>query len=287
MPKRVLPTGTVTFLFSDMEGSTRLVQDLGPAVFTEVLERHNAVLRAAFGRHGATERGTQGDSFLVMFPEAPSALAAAADAQRTLAGADWPMAAGVRVRMGIHTGIARLGGDDYVGLDVNRAARIAGLGHGGQVLLSDATRVLTAEDLPPGVSVRSLGPHRLRDLDRPEHLHQLVIEGLRSDFPSLATADSPSGNLPNRLTSFVGRDRELEMLDHLLAESALVTLTGPGGAGKTRLAIEAARRRASSFSDGAWLVRLEGIEDPDLVLDAIAGTFGLVESPQTTPIERL
>ena len=163
----------------------------------------------------------------------------------------------------------------------------AGLGHGGQVLLSDATRALTADDLPAGVSVRSLGPHRLRDLDRPEPLHQLVIEGLPSDFPPLAAADSPAGNLPNRLTSFVGRDRELEMLDRLLAESALVTLTGPGGAGKTRLAIETARRRASSFADGAWLVRLEGIEDPELVLDAIAGTFGLVESPQTTPIERL
>ena len=125
MAEGVLPTGTVTFLFSDMEGSTRLVQDLGPAVFTEVLERHNAVLREAFGRHGATERGTQGDSFLVMFPEAPAAVAAAADAQRALAGTEWPAATGVRVRMGLHTGIARLGGDDYVGLDVNRAARIA------------------------------------------------------------------------------------------------------------------------------------------------------------------
>ena len=287
MAEGVLPTGTVTFLFSDMEGSTRLVQDLGPAVFTEVLERHNAVLREAFGRHGATERGTQGDSFLVMFPEAPAAVAAAADAQRALAGTEWPAAAGVRVRMGLHTGIARLGGDDYVGVDVNRAARIAGLGHGGQVLLSDATRALTADDLPAGVSVRSLGPHRLRDLDRPEPLHQLVIEGLPSDFPPLAAADSTAGNLPNRLTSFVGRDRELEMLERLLDESALVTLTGPGGAGKTRLAIEIARRRAASFADGAWLVRLEGIEDPELVLDAIAATFGLVESPQTTPIERL
>ncbi len=282
MAEGVLPTGTVTFLFSDMEGSTRLVQDLGPAVFTEVIERHNAVLREAFGRHGATERGTQGDSFLVMFPEAPAAVAAAADAQRALAGTEWPAAVRVRVRMGLHTGIARLGGDDYVGVDVNRAARIAGLGHGGQVLLSDATRALTADDVPDGVSVRSLGPHRLRDLDRPEPLHQLVIEGLPSDFPPLAAADGPAGNLPNRLTSFVGRDRELETLERLLGESALVTLTGPGGAGKTRLAIETARRLAPSFADGAWLVRLEGIEDPELVLDAIAGTCSLVESPQTT-----
>jgi predicted ATPase/class 3 adenylate cyclase len=287
MAARVFPTGTVTFLFSDMEGSTRLVQNLGPAVFTEVLERHNAVLREAFGRHGATERGTQGDSFLVMFPEAPAAVAAAAEAQRAMAGAEWPADGGVRVRMGLHTGVARLGGDDYVGVEVNRAARIAGLGHGGQVLLSDATRALTADALPAGVSVRSLGPHRLRDLDRAEPLHQLVIEGLPSNFPPLAAGDSTAGNLPNRLTSFVGRDRELETLERLLDESVLVTLTGPGGAGKTRLAIETARHQASSFADGAWLVRLEGIEDPELVLDAIAGTFRLVESPQTTPIERL
>ena len=287
MAEGVLPTGTVTFLFSDMEGSTRLVQDLGPAVFTEVIERHNAVLREAFGRHGATERGTQGDSFLVMFQEAPAAVAAAADAQRALAATEWPASAGVRVRMGLHTGIARLGGDDYVGVDVNRAARICGLGHGGQVLLSDATRALTADDIPDGVSVRSLGSHRLRDLDRAEPLHQLVIEGLPSDFPPLAAADGPVGNLPRRLTSFVGRDRELETLERLLDESTLVTLTGPGGAGKTRLAIETARRRAASFADGAWLVRLEGIEDPELVLDAIAGTCSLVESPQTTPLERL
>jgi predicted ATPase/class 3 adenylate cyclase len=287
MAERVLPTGTVTFLFSDMEGSTRLVQDLGPAVFTEVLERHNAALRAAFTAHGGVERVTQGDSFLVMFPEAPEAVAAAADAQRALTGTEWPAGTAVRVRMGLHTGVGRRGGDDYVGLDVNRAARIAGLGHGGQVLLSEATQALVAEALPPGVAVRSLGRHRLRDVDRPETLAQLVIEGLPSDFPPLAASDEVAGNLPVRLTTFVGRTSELEMLERLLGEAPLVTLTGPGGAGKTRLAIELARRRAGAFADGAWLVRLEGIEDPELVMDSIAGTFGLVESPGTTPIERL
>ena len=287
MAERVLPTGTVTFLFSDMEGSTRLVQELGPAVFTDVLERHNAALRAAFARHGGVERGTQGDSFLVMFPEAPAAVAAAADAQKALARTDWPAGTDVRVRMGLHTGVGRLGGDDYVGLDVNRAARIAGLGRGGQVLLSEATHALVAGALPPGVTVRTLGRHRLRDLDRPETVSQLVIDGLPSDFPPLAASDEVAGNLPARLTTFVGRASELEMLERLLDETALVTLTGPGGAGKTRLAIELARRRAASFADGAWLVRLEGIEDPDLVMDAIAGTFAMVESPGTTPIERL
>jgi predicted ATPase/class 3 adenylate cyclase len=287
MANRVLPTGTVTFLFSDMEGSTRLVQDLGPAVFTEVLERHNAALRAAFTAHGGVERGTQGDSFLVMFPEAPEAVAAAADAQRALAGGEWPAGIDVRVRMGLHTGVGRLGGDDYVGLDVNRAARIAGLGRGGQVLLSEATHALVADALPAGVSVRSLGRHRLRDLDRPESVSQLVIDGLPSDFPPLAASEGTAGNLPARLTTFVGRNVELSALGRLIDESPLVTLTGPGGAGKTRLAIETARRRASGFPDGAWLVRLEAVEDPERVLDAIAGTFGLIESPGTTPLDRL
>jgi predicted ATPase/class 3 adenylate cyclase len=287
MADRVLPTGTVTFLFSDMEGSTRLVQELGPAVFTEILERHNALLREAFAARGGVERGTQGDSFLVMFPEAPAAVAAAADAQRALAGTAWPAGAAVGVRMGLHTGVGRLGGDDYVGLDVHRAARVAGLGHGGQVLLSEATHALVADALPPGVAVRTLGRHRLRDVDRPELLAQLVIDGLPSEFPPIAASDDVTGNLPGRLTTFVGRIAELEMLERLLDETPLVTLTGPGGAGKTRLAIELARRRAGAFADGAWLVRLEGIEDPELVLDAIAGTFRLVESPGTTPIERL
>jgi predicted ATPase/class 3 adenylate cyclase len=287
MAERVLPTGTVTFLFSDMEGSTRLVRDLGPATFADLLERHNEILRTAFATHDGVERGTQGDSFLVMFPEAPAALAAAAAAQRAMADADWPDGAPVRVRMGLHTGVARLGGDDYVGLDVHRAARIAALGHGGQVLLSDATRALTANDLPAGVTVRSLGLHLLRDLERPEPLHQLVIDGLPSAFPPLSAADAVAGNLPGRLTTFVGREHELATLERLLAETPLVTITGPGGTGKTRLAIELARRIAPAYQDGAWLVRLEGVEDPGLVLDAIAATFGLVESRGRSVIQRL
>jgi predicted ATPase/class 3 adenylate cyclase len=287
MAERTLPTGTVTFLFSDMEGSTRLVRDLGPAAFTDVLERHNAILRQAFAGHGATERGTQGDSFLVMFSEAPEAVAAAAEAQRALGQEAWSRGATVRVRMGLHTGVARLGGDDYVGLDVHRAARVAALGRGGQVLLSDATHALAVDAMPSGVSARSLGVHRLRDLDRPEHLHQLVIDGLPSEFPPLTSIAVAEGNLPKRSTSFVGRDEQLEALEQLLDRSPLVTLTGPGGTGKTRLAIEFARRRASAFADGAWLVRLDAISGPDLVLNAVAATFGLVESPATSPLERL
>jgi predicted ATPase/class 3 adenylate cyclase len=283
MTERALPTGTVTFLFSDMEGSTRLVRDLGPAVFTEILERHNQILRTAFTRHGATERGTQGDSFLVMFPEAPEAVAAAAEAQVALATERWPGDAAVRVRMGLHTGVGRLGGDDYVGLDVNRAARVAGLGHGGQVLLSETASALATDALPPGVSLRSLGPHRLRDLDRAETLHQLVIDGLRAEFPPLHTAEAATGNLPTRLTSFVGRETELATLERLLDDASLLTLTGPGGTGKTRLAIELARRREGMFRDGAWLVRLDSIDDPELVPAAIATTLELIESRDQSP----
>ncbi len=287
MTGRNLPTGTVTFLFSDMEGSTRLVQDLGPAVFTQVLEQHNAILREAFSGHGGVERGTQGDSFLVMFPEAPAAASAAAEAQVALAEATWAADAPVRVRMGLHTGIGTLGGDDYVSVDVNRAARIAALAHGGQVLISDATRALVEGALPAGVSMRPLGEFELKDLARPERLHQLVIDGVRSEFPPLRPIDRPIGNLPDHLTSFIGRVSELVELGSLVREKRLVTLTGPGGTGKTRLAIELARRAAGQFEHGAWLVPLDAISDPELVPAAIASSFALVESPGSTPSDRL
>jgi len=287
MSKPDLPTGTVTFLFSDMAGSTRLVAELGPTVFTDVLERHHTVLRAAFGAHGGTERGTQGDSFLVMFAEAPAALAAAADAQRALAAVDWPKDARVRVRMGIHTGLGTLGGDDYVGLDVNRAARIAAAAHGGQVLVSDATRALAEAALPAGTSLAELGEYTLRDLGRPERLFQLVIEGLQPTFPPILALDRSGSNLPERLTSFVGRDRDLTNLRELLAASRLLTLTGPGGTGKTSLAIELARSAADAFADGAWFIPLDAVRDPALVDATMATALGLFESPDGGTRERL
>ncbi len=281
MTRDNLPTGTITFLASDMEGSTRLIQDVGPAAFKEILEQHNALLRGAFGAHGATERGTQGDSFLVMFSDAPSAVAAAAEAQRALAGNTWPRDAQVRVRMGLHTGLAALGGDDYVGVDVHRVARIAAAAHGGQVLVSDATRSLAESDLPSGTSLRSLGEHKLRDIARPEHVYQLVIDGLPSDFPPIATASAvAAGNLQDRLTAFIGRDRELAELGRLLDDRRLVTLTGPGGTGKTSLAVELARARAEGFADGAWFIGLESVMDPELVAASITAALGLVSSPE-------
>jgi predicted ATPase/class 3 adenylate cyclase/DNA-binding CsgD family transcriptional regulator len=287
MERRELPTGTVTFLFSDMEGSTRLVADLGPAAFTDILDRHNRVLRAAFAAHGGVERGTQGDSFLVMFREAPAALAAAAQAQRGLTGTDWPGSADVRVRMGIHTGVATLGGDDYVGLDVNRAARISAAAHGGQVLLSDATRALVDKALPMGLSIRNLGKHTLRDLGYPEQIFQLVVDGLPAEFPPVRTLESASRKLPQQLTSFVGRERDVDRIKSLLADTRLLTLTGPGGIGKTRLAIEAARRSSRRFVGGIFFVELAGLRAPELLLATIGGALGIEDLAGASAIEAL
>jgi class 3 adenylate cyclase len=182
-----LPTGTVTFLFTDIEGSTRLLQRLGDR-YPETLESHKTLLREAFRAHGGVEVDTEGDAFFVAFLSASQALAAAVKAQRALEGHPWPAGAQVRVRMGLHTGEAVRGADGYVGLDVHRAARIAGAGHGGQVLLSETTRALVELALPAGVTLRDLGEHHLRDLEHPERLSQVIVEGLEADFPPVRSA---------------------------------------------------------------------------------------------------
>ncbi|HEX9599541.1 MAG TPA: adenylate/guanylate cyclase domain-containing protein [Gaiellaceae bacterium] len=183
-----LPSGTVTFLFTDIEGSTRLLKELGP-LYGDALAEHQRILRASFAAHGGREVDTQGDSFFVAFGRAKEAVAAAVDAQRDLAAHAWPEGGAVRVRMGLHTGEPRVGGERYVGLGVHKAARIAAAGHGGQVLLSRTTRELVEDELPTGVTIRDLGERRLKDLDRPERLSQLVIDGLQSDFARLKTLD--------------------------------------------------------------------------------------------------
>ncbi len=269
-----LPTGTVTFLFSDIEGSTRLLTDLG-AAYTGLLSRHHAIWRAAIAAHDGVEVKTEGDAFFVAFRRAPAAVACASDAQRALSAEGWPGGRSVRVRVGIHTGEGDLSESDYVGLDVHRAARIAAAAHGGQVLLSAAARALVAHALPVGVTLRDLGEHRLKDLTEPVALYQLEIVGLPADFPPLRALGR--GNLPEQLTSFVGREREIGEVTDLLRHSRLLTLTGPGGTGKTRLSLEVARLAEGGFADGAWFVPLDTVTDPALVLPAIGRALGVRE----------
>ena len=225
-----LPSGTVTLLFTDIEGSTRLVREHGPA-YDALLGEHRRALRDAIAAHHGAEVDSQGDAFFVAFARAHDAVAAAAAAQRALATGP------VRVRMGIHTGEPLLtAGGYYVGLDLSRAARICAAAHGGQILLSVATRDLVADK----VKVRDLGEHLLKDIDAPERLFQLVAPGLETRFQP-PRAPTP-GNLPRPRTGFVGRWRELHEIADLLALAPVVTLTGSGGVGKTRLAVEAAQR---------------------------------------------
>jgi predicted ATPase/class 3 adenylate cyclase len=279
-----LPTGIVTFLFTDIEGSTRLVQALGDR-YAEVLAKHCRILRAAISNHGGIEVGTEGDSFFAVFPSGASALEATTSAQRALAAGRWPKDAQVRVRMGVHTGEGTLGGENYIGLDVHRAARIAAAGHGGQVVVSEATRAGIGTDLPAGTALRDLGAHRLKDLAMPEHLYQLEIDGLPVEFPALRSLDARANNLPVQLTSFVGREAEIAEVQGLIDRARLVTLTGPAGAGKTRLALQVAAERLLRHGDGAFFVELAPISDASLVPSAIAAALRLREVTDRPLIE--
>jgi predicted ATPase/class 3 adenylate cyclase len=284
-----LPTGTVTFLFTDIEGSTRLLQSLGNR-YPAVLAAHDDLLRAVFREAGGVEVSTAGDAFFVVFPVAARAVAAAVAAQRAIAAHAWPEDARVRVRMGLHTGEAVLSGDTYVGLDVHRAARICAAGHGGQILVSEATAALAVHDLPDGLALVDLGPHRLKDLQRPERLFQATHRDLPSAFPPLRSLDVAPNNLPVPITSFVGRETELAEVKRLLASARLLTLRGPGGAGKTRLAVATATDLLGHFPDGVWLVDLAPIREPDLVAQTVAGVLGVREpgrSPQDVLTEVL
>jgi predicted ATPase/class 3 adenylate cyclase len=280
------PTGTVTFLFTDIEGSTKLLRQLGDS-YGDVITQHHRILREAIAHGGGTEVGTEGDAFFAVFTSADGALAAALHAQRTLAEASWPEGQAVRVRMGMHTGQAVLVGDEYMGLDIHLAARVAAAAHGGQVLVSESLRPLVAENLPSGVSLRDLGRHRLKDIERPVHLWDLVIGGLSSEFPAIRSLEARPTNLPLQRTSFVGREREAAEVTNLLADSRLVTLTGPGGTGKTRLALKVAADHLDRFSDGVFFIDLSAILDSALVPSVIAGALLVREEPSRDFLETL
>ncbi len=272
-----LPTGTVTFLFTDIEGSTRLLQQLGDH-YPDVLAEYRRLLRSVSQEKGGQEVDTQGDSFLIAFPRAKDALGSAVEAQRSIVSNQWPQEVSIRVRMGLHTGEPLRAETGYVGMDVHRAARICAAGHGGQILLSAATRILVEDDLPNGVSFRDLGEHRLKDLAHPQHLFQAVATDLPADFPPLKSLDVVSTNLPVQLTSFVGREREMTEVKRLLPTARLLTLTGTGGAGKTRLALHVAADVLEEFPNGVWLVELAALSDPALVPHTIASALRIREA---------
>jgi predicted ATPase/class 3 adenylate cyclase len=272
-------SGTLTFLFTDLEGSTRLWERF-PQAMKRALERHDSILRSAVTAAGGQVVKTTGDGLMAVFGSAAEAVRACLAAQRGLVEEPWPETGVLRVRMGLHSGEAQPRGDDYFGPAVIRGARIMAVGHGGQVLLSGASAALVADQLPDGAALMDLGAHRLKDLGRPEELFQLVHPALLHDFPPLATPDRRPNNLPTQASTFIGRDTELrEIRAGIERESVrLLTLTGPGGTGKTRLALRVAADEIDRFDHGVFFIDLSAIRDTQAVLASIARTIGLTET---------
>jgi len=273
---QALPDGVVTFLFTDVEGSTRLWED-APDSMMDALRQHDQAIEDAAASHNGVPvrpRG-EGDSRFVVFSSASGAVAAAADMQRRLAAIDWATPRPLRVRASLHTGDADLQLGDYYGSAVNRAARLRGVAHGGQTLISGSTWELVQDELPPGVSIIDMGRHRLKDLTRPEHVYQLIVEGLDSTFPPLASLDAVPNNLPVQLTDFIGRQSELTETKRLLTETRLLTILAPGGTGKTRLAIQIAADVTADYPDGVFFIDLAPISAPDHIIQTVAESLGL------------
>ena len=275
-----LPGGVVTFLFSDIEGSTRLVKALREE-YPRVLAEHRRLVRAAVAAHGGREVDTAGDGFFVVFGDATQAVVCALEVQRALAAHRWPAGAAVRVRIGVHTGQAVLAGGGYTGVAVHRAARICAVARGGQVLISQAAQaVVEDEEEDLGFTLVDAGEYRLKGLDRPVRLFQLAAPGL--DPVPAAGAEAAAGGVhgfPAALTSFIGREGPVAEVAGLLAEARLVTVTGPGGTGKTRLAAEVARQVAGRYADGAWLAELAAVQDPAQVASVVAAALGVRDQP--------
>lgn len=261
------PTGTVTFLFTDIEGSTRLWQEHSDQMKVN-LARHDALLRQAIERNEGCVFKTVGDAFCAAFQTAAQGVKAALESQQALAKENWGEAL-IKVRMGLHTGDAEERDNDYFGNTVNRVARLMSAGHGGQILISLATQELMRDKLPEGVSLVDLGERRLKDLIRPERIYQLNMEGLRDSFPALKTLDAYRHNLPAQTTSFIGREKEITDIKHAISEHRLVTLAGPGGTGKTRLSLQVAADLLDQFPNGVWFAELAPVTDPGLIPQTI------------------
>ncbi|HUA96508.1 MAG TPA: adenylate/guanylate cyclase domain-containing protein [Acidimicrobiales bacterium] len=272
------PSGTVTFLFTDIEGSTAL-WETQPDAMRDALVRHDTILAGAVADHGGYVFSTGGDGLAAAFERAGDALSAATDGQLGLAAEPWPEPADIRVRMGLHTGEALERDGDYFGPALNRAARIMAAGHGGQVLCSAVTAALVSGSLPDGAALVDLGPHRLRDLSEPERLFQLVHPGLPDDFPLLRTLDTLPGNLPHQVTAFIGREEELREVAKGLEVARVVTLCGVGGVGKTRLALQVAAETLPRYGHGAWMVELAPVSGADSVDEVIASALGVQSRP--------
>lgn len=272
-----LPTGAVTFLFTDIEGSTRLWEHQ-PAAMGPALARHDALVREAIARHAGHVFMAAGDAFCAVFRTADNAVAAACDAQAALDKEPWAEAQ-IRVRMALHTGVAEVRDNGYFGQPLNRVARLLAAGHGGQILLSLATQELVRNSLPEGVGLRDMGERRLKDLVRPERVYALVVPGMPAEFPPLKTLDARAQNLPIQLTSFVGREQEMDEIRGLLRSVRLVTLTAMGGTGKTRLSLQVGADLIDEFADGVWFVELAPLSDARLVPQALATILGIKEQP--------
>ncbi|MBV8204939.1 MAG: adenylate/guanylate cyclase domain-containing protein [Candidatus Eremiobacteraeota bacterium] len=281
-----LPSGTVTFLFTDIEGSTQRWES-HRAEMESAVSRHDALLRTAVAAHGGVVFKTVGDAVCAAFARPQDALAGAVDAQRALDTEDFGAVGGLRIRMAVHTGTAQERDGDYFGPTVNRVARLLAIGHGGQVLVSGATAQLLHGVMPPQTSLRDLGEHQLRDLARPEQVHQLAAPGLGEIFPTLHSLETLPNNLPRQATAFVGREHELTELKALLGKSQVVTIVGTGGIGKTRAALQVGADMLDGTGDGVWLVDLAQVVNDELVTSAIASVFELQPQPERKPLDDL
>src|SRR5580693_1453697 len=274
---------TVTFLFTDIEGSTALLRRVGESTYARVLAGHHALIRSALAAHRGREVDTQGDGFFAVFSSPRGCMAAVLEVQHAVQNTAWPGEEQVRVRIGIHCGEAEQTVTGLVGLEVHRAARIAAAAHGGQVLVSETAAALVRDWLPAGAGLADLGVHHLKDLGRPERIFQLTAAGLQGEFPPLRSLGNPAmlNNLPAQLATFIGRGREAAQVRALVESARLVTLTGAGGAGKTRLGLQVAADLLDGSGDGVWLVPLAA------VAGAIAGTLQIATPPDQPAVDTL